>query len=71
MGEHREGDVSVPGVVLPDLVFVESDFVFGGSEAFFDWPACAGHVDEFAESGARTTTRSYICAACRQSWTKA
>src|SRR5664279_3221325 len=51
MGEHREGHVSVPGVVFPDLVFVESDFVLRGAEAFFDGPAGTGPVHEFDESG--------------------
>ena len=33
VGEHGEGHVPVPGVVLPDLVFVEADLVLGGTEA--------------------------------------
>src|SRR6266508_1175642 len=51
VGEHGEGDMSVPGVPGADLVVVESDFVFAGAEAFFDGPACSGGVDEFCESG--------------------
>lgn len=50
MGEHGEGDMPVPGVPGADLVVVESGFVFGRSEAFFDGPACAGDVNEFSES---------------------
>ena len=51
VGEHGEGHVPVPGVVLPDLVFVEADLVLGSAEAFFDGPACTGHVHEFTEPG--------------------
>ena len=51
MGEHGECDVSVPGRPGADLVVVEGCLVFAGPEAFFDWPSCAGYVDEFAESG--------------------
>ena len=40
----------MPGVVGADLVVVESDFVFAGSETFFDGPARPGHVDEFSEA---------------------
>jgi hypothetical protein len=48
--EHGEGDMSMPGVPGADLVVVESDFVFAGSETFFDGPARPGHVDEFSEA---------------------
>ena len=51
VGEHGEGDMSVPGVPGADLVIIESEFVLAGSEAFLDGPACAGHADEFSESG--------------------
>ena len=51
MGEHGEGDMSVPGVPGADLVVVETDFVLGRSETFLDGPACPGHVHEFTESG--------------------
>ena len=50
--EHRQGDVSVPGVVFADLVLVESDLVLAGAEAFFDRPSSTGDIDEFTESGA-------------------
>ena len=50
VGEHGEGDMSMPGVPGADLVVVESDFVFAGSEAFFDGPARPGHADELCES---------------------
>ena len=50
VGEHGEGDMSVPGVPGADLVVVETDFVLAGSEAFLDGPACPGHVHEFTES---------------------
>ena len=51
MSEHRESDMSMPGVPGTDLVVVESDFVLAGSETFFDGPARPGHVDEFSEAG--------------------
>jgi hypothetical protein len=35
-GEHREGDVGVPGSVVTDLVVVEPGFVLGGLEALLD-----------------------------------
>ena len=50
VGEHGEGDMSMPGVPGADLVVVESGFVFAGSETFFDGPARPGYVDEFAEA---------------------
>ena len=52
MGEHGEGDVSVPCVPGADLVVVESDFILSGSETFFDGPARSGYVDGFSESRA-------------------
>jgi len=51
VGEHREGDVSIPGVVFADLVLVEPDLVLSGAETFLDGPAGAGYVHEFTESG--------------------
>jgi hypothetical protein len=50
VGEHGEGDMSVPGVPGADLVVVESDFILAGSEALFDRPARSGYVDELCES---------------------
>ena len=40
----------MPGVPGTDLIVVESDLVFASPETFLDWPARAGHVDDFAES---------------------
>jgi hypothetical protein len=37
-GEHRKGDVGVPGPPGSDLVVVESGFVFRGLEALLDRP---------------------------------
>ena len=51
VGEHGQGDMSVPGVPGTNLVVVESDFVLGGSEALFDGPARSGDVDKLCESG--------------------
>ena len=42
--------MSMPGVVGADLVVIESDFVFAGSETFFDGPARPGHVDKLSEA---------------------
>jgi hypothetical protein len=42
--------VAVPGGPGADLVVVEPCLVFAGSEAFFDRPSGAGHVDEFTEA---------------------
>lgn len=50
VGEHGEGDMSMPGVPGADLVVVESDFVFAGSETFFDGPARPGYVDELSDA---------------------
>ena len=38
-GEHREGDMSVPGVVVPDLVMVQAGVVLAGLEGLLDRPA--------------------------------
>ena len=50
VGEHGEGDMSVPGVPGADLIVVESGFILAGSKTFFDGPTCPGHVDEFSEA---------------------
>src|ERR1700704_718205 len=50
VGEHGEGDMSVPGVPRAYLIVVESGFILAGSKTFFDGPACPGHVDEFSEA---------------------
>ena len=50
VGEHGEGDMSMPGVPGADLVVVESDFVFGRSETFFDGPARPGYADELSDA---------------------
>lgn len=47
VGEHREGDVSVPGVVPADLVLVQADLALGGLEGLLDGPAGPGDADEF------------------------
>jgi hypothetical protein len=51
VGEHREGDVPVPGVVAADLVVIEPDFGFGGLETFFDRPAGAGDPNQVVVTG--------------------
>jgi hypothetical protein len=38
VGEHREGDVPVPGVIASYLIVVQTYFGFGGLEAFLDCP---------------------------------
>jgi hypothetical protein len=53
-GVRQDGEcgVAMPGVPGADLVVVEPDFVFAGSEAFLDGPACAGDGYELGEPGA-------------------
>ena len=48
LGEHGQGDMSIPGVVEPNLVVVEPDVSFPGVETFLDWPAGTGDPDQFA-----------------------
>ncbi|PFG97963.1 hypothetical protein A8924_5446 [Saccharopolyspora erythraea NRRL 2338] len=43
-GGHGQGDVAVPGGVAACLVLIESGFVIGALEAFFDRPATARHA---------------------------
>jgi len=45
--DHGECDVSVPGVIEPDLVVVEPDIALAGLETFLDRPSGASHPDEF------------------------
>ena len=47
--EHGEGDMSLPGVVLAELIFIDSDPVLARAEAFLDGPA--GDGDGFNEPG--------------------
>jgi hypothetical protein len=51
VGEHREGDVPIPGVVATDWVVVEPDLGFGGLEALLDRPAGASYADEVLVGG--------------------
>lgn len=51
MGEHRQGDVGVPGSPGADLVVVQAGFVLGLLEAFFDAPACSGGPGEVGQAG--------------------
>jgi hypothetical protein len=51
VGEHGQGDVSVPGVVAADLVVVEPDFGLGGLEAVLDGPTAPGDADEVVVGG--------------------
>ena len=44
--EHGQGDVSVPGVVLADLVVVQAGLVLGELEGFLDAPTTSGDADE-------------------------
>ena len=52
MGEHRQGDVSVPAVVAADLVLVQADLALGALEGLLDRPAGAGDPDQLAQRGA-------------------
>ena len=51
MRAHGQGDVPVPGAVLPDLVVIERGLILGGLEAFLDRPPCPGHLDRAGEAG--------------------
>jgi hypothetical protein len=52
MGEHGEGDVSVPGVPEADLIVVEADLVLAGLEALLDGPADTDDGDQVVDGGA-------------------
>ena len=52
MGEHGQGDVSVPAGVLPDLVVIQTGLAFGGLESFLDGPTGSGDSDQFSQAGA-------------------
>ena len=49
VGEHRQGDVPIPGGVVPHLVGGQAGFVLGHLEAFLDAPAGPGHGEELLE----------------------
>jgi len=50
LGQGREGDVAVPGVVAADLVLVEPDLVLRGLEALLDGPSAAGDADDHSRN---------------------
>ena len=52
VGEHREGDVPVPGAVLADLVVIEPGLVLSLGEAVLHRPPGAGHGDQLGHGGA-------------------
>ncbi|MBB5937559.1 hypothetical protein FHS42_004640 [Streptomyces zagrosensis] len=52
VGEHGQGDVSIPARIPTDLVLVEAAFVLGGLEGFLDRPARAGDADQVGDAGA-------------------
>src|SRR6266480_2655137 len=53
VGQHREGDVAVPGAVAADLVVIEPGLVLGLCEAVLDRPPGPGHRGQFRQRGAR------------------
>lgn len=46
VGEHRRGDVAVPGFPFADLVVVQAALVLGCLEAFLDRPPGPGDRDD-------------------------
>jgi hypothetical protein len=52
MGQHRQRDVSIPGVVAANLVLVQTHLALGGLEGLLDRPAGTGHPDQLAQRGA-------------------
>src|SRR3712207_8001152 len=54
VGEHRQGDVPIPGGVVPHLVGGQPGLVLGRLEALLDPPATAGHGDQLLKSGPRS-----------------
>src|SRR5258706_8666721 len=49
VGQHREGDVAVPGAVAADLVVVEPGLVLGLGEAVLHRPPCPGDGDQLGQ----------------------
>ena len=49
VGEHRQGDMPVPGGVVADLVGGQPGLGLGRLKALLDAPATAGHGDELLE----------------------
>src|SRR6266851_5499048 len=49
-GEHRQGDVPVPGVVEADLIVIQAGLVFRGAEAFLHGPSGSRCADQLAEA---------------------
>ncbi|NNJ26210.1 hypothetical protein LzC2_22910 [Planctomycetes bacterium LzC2] len=60
MGEHREGDVPIPAVPAPDLVFVQTRLLLGLFEALLDRPAGAGDLRQFLKRGPLRRTGQII-----------
>jgi hypothetical protein len=50
MGDHREGDVPIPGGVLTDLVVVEADLVLGRLEHLLNAPPGSRDPDQLGRS---------------------
>lgn len=77
-GEHRQGDMGVPGSIAADLVAVEAGFVLGLLERFFHMPTGSrgpGEVDQAGLFGPVTELVGDLvlafvvwgqCAACQQ-----
>src|SRR3712207_3791024 len=51
VGEHRQGDVPIPGGVVAHLVGGQPGLVLGRLEALLDAPAASGHGDQLLEGG--------------------
>lgn len=53
-GEHRQGDVAVPGVVGADLVMVQPGPILGELERFLDTSTGSGYPDQFGDRNRAT-----------------
>jgi hypothetical protein len=49
VGEHRQGDVAVPGAVLADLVVVQAGLILGLGETVLDSPSGPGDGSELGQ----------------------
>ncbi|MEV6648944.1 hypothetical protein [Amycolatopsis sp. NPDC051371] len=48
-GQHRQGDVPVPGVIETDLVVVQPGLILGRFKTFLDRPAGTDDTDKFCQ----------------------
>ncbi len=60
MSKHRQRDVPIPGVPTANFVFVQSRFLFGLLEAFFDCPTATGDANQLLQSCARRSKSEVV-----------